>query len=407
MKRFKPALVFAAVWLIACGWTANGPGATELTILGSRPAGRGGYSKPGTLAVCQRDPVRRGRNPHQRDAGEEQAAPPAEVVLPNGWKIAPAGKQVAVGRLPEEAVFYKGQIVVLNTGYYKKGGPKEPREPQEISIVDPASGKAVRVLPLAPCFLAPWPVRTETFISVEGTTRWSIVTTTSSNWCRNIRCRGMPRDWRPSIRTTWPWYTWWWWPAIRKSENRVLYGKGKLAILNTATGKIEPGEDAGYFPHTVRYFNHKLYVTVLGEDRLYVYDYQDSKAKFKTYLPVGKTPQDICPDPKANRLFVVNTGSDTLSVVKSVVDAGKEKDEVVKEIDVRNEIAFRSQGVRFGCGPTSCAVDGDRLYVTLAYRNAVGIFDLGEGERFGKSLGFIPTGWYPTKVIPGRSRWPF
>ena len=101
---------------------------------------------------------------------------------------------------------------------------------------------------------------------------------------------------------------------------------------------------------------------------------------------VGKTPQDICPDPQANRLYVVNTGSDNVAVV----DAGK--DEVV------SEIAVRSHGEGFGCGPTSCAVDGDRLFVTLAYTNAVGIFDKREGKR----LGFIPTGWYPTKVIPGK-----
>src|SRR5437870_245660 len=30
----------------------------------------------------------------------------AEVILPNGWKLAPAGNSVAVGRLPYEAVAY-------------------------------------------------------------------------------------------------------------------------------------------------------------------------------------------------------------------------------------------------------------------------------------------------------------
>ncbi len=199
---------------------------------------------------------------------------------------------------------------------------------------------------------------------------------------------GMPRDWRPSIRTTWPSYTWWW-AAIPKSEKSGHYGKGKLAILNTTTGKIEPGKEieAGYFPHTVRYFNHKLYVTILGEDKLNVYDYPSlNLRKSLNDLGIGKTPQDICPDPQANRLYVVNTGSDNLSVV----DAGK--DEVV------SEIAVGSHGEGFGCGPTSCAVDGDRLFVTLAYMNAVGIFDKREGKR----LGFIPTGWYPTKVITGK-----
>ena len=32
----------------------------------------------------------------------------AEVELPDGWRIAPAGTQVEVGRLPYEAIFFAG-----------------------------------------------------------------------------------------------------------------------------------------------------------------------------------------------------------------------------------------------------------------------------------------------------------
>jgi exopolysaccharide biosynthesis protein len=61
------------------------------------------------------------------------------VALPNGWKIAPSGTQVEVGRLPYEAVSYAGKLVVLNTGYYNK-------EPQEVSVVDLKQGKLVKTL---------------------------------------------------------------------------------------------------------------------------------------------------------------------------------------------------------------------------------------------------------------------
>ena len=74
-----------------------------------------------------------------------------------------------VGRLPEEAVFYNKQIVVLNTGYYTE----ERQKRQEISIVDPASGGRSERCSRAPCFPAPRPVWTETSISVAGSTRWS------------------------------------------------------------------------------------------------------------------------------------------------------------------------------------------------------------------------------------------
>src|SRR5207253_1978927 len=60
---------------------------------------------------------------------QSKAAQTAEVELPNGWRIAPAGTQVEVSRLPFEAVTFAGRLVVLGTGYYY-------REPQVVYIVD-------------------------------------------------------------------------------------------------------------------------------------------------------------------------------------------------------------------------------------------------------------------------------
>src|SRR4051812_48124034 len=74
-----------------------------------------------------------------------QAARTAEVTLPNGWKIAAAGTQVDVGRLPYEAIPFAGRLVVLNTGYYTK-------EPQEVSVVDVGSGQVVKTLRLNSLF---------------------------------------------------------------------------------------------------------------------------------------------------------------------------------------------------------------------------------------------------------------
>src|SRR5262249_46093220 len=63
-----------------------------------------------------------------QQAARSKASP--SVALPNGWRIAPAGTQVELGRFPGEAVAYGGRVVVLNTGYYVAQG-------QEVSIVDP------------------------------------------------------------------------------------------------------------------------------------------------------------------------------------------------------------------------------------------------------------------------------
>src|SRR3954465_7950886 len=68
-----------------------------------------------------------------------QVARVAEAALPSGWKLAPAGRQVELGRLPYEAVPFAGRLVVLNNGYYTGAA-------QEISVVDTASGQVVKTL---------------------------------------------------------------------------------------------------------------------------------------------------------------------------------------------------------------------------------------------------------------------
>ena len=73
-----------------------------------------------------------------------QARRISEATLPNGWKIAPAGAQVEVGRLPYEAIFFAGRLVVLNTGYYTKE--------QEVSVVDVGSGQVVKTLKIKSLF---------------------------------------------------------------------------------------------------------------------------------------------------------------------------------------------------------------------------------------------------------------
>ena len=160
------------------------------------------------------------------------------------------------------------------------------------------------------------------------------------------------------------------------------YEKGALAILNTASGKVDQVVPAGLFPHSVEYANQKLYVTLEGENKLMVYGLSESGWELKQSLPVGKSPTRLCLD--GDRLYVVDTGSDELSVVDT------RKDEALKSV------GLRQQNLSFGVSPTSCAANGNRLYVTLANLTDGG----GGGDKVsGHVAGYVPTGWYPTDVF--------
>jgi YVTN family beta-propeller protein len=290
----------------------------------------------------------------------------AEVVLPNGWKIAPAGTQVEVGRLPYAAVPFMNRLVVLNNGYYTK-------EPQEVSVVDVERGQVVKTLRLNSLFpSAEVAMDGDLYIS-GGFDQKVFRVDRNFNVVREYKVEGYAGG-LASVDATHIAVGY-----LVSNNAQGDYIEGKLALLNTETGAIERTVNAGNYPYAVRNLNGKLYVTNLGEDSVLVYDSRLNPLKT---IPVGHRPQEMCDD-DGKILYIVNTNSDTLSVI----DTRTEK--------VLQTISVASRGSRFGAAPSSCTVDGDQLYVTLADTNSVAMLSK-DGKR---RAGLIPAGWYPTKVL--------
>lgn len=301
---------------------------------------------------------------------EERTRPSNDIVLPTGWQIAPAGRQVAVGRFPYEAVVYAGQVIVLNTGYYA-------RTPADVSVVNPETGEVVRVLHPGALFPSAQPGKDGDLYLSGGISQKVYRYNKRFEAVREYAVEGYVGSLAAIDRTHLAL------TYLVASPNQAdfqagKYQQGKLAILNTLTGAIEHSVEIGYFPYAVRFHRGKLYVTLLGENKLRIYDVQSNLLKT---LAVGKTPQGIATD--GERLYVVNTGSDSISVVDTRQDT------------LRTTFRLQRTGTTFGGAPTSCAVEGDRLYITQANSNQITVVDKQTGKRFGA----IPTGWYPTRVL--------
>ncbi|HEX8890317.1 MAG TPA: bifunctional YncE family protein/alkaline phosphatase family protein [Pyrinomonadaceae bacterium] len=296
---------------------------------------------------------------------QSQATRMAEAALPNGWKIAPAGAQIEVGRLPYQAIPFAGRLVVLNTGYYT-------REPQEVSVVDVASSQVVKTIRLNSLFPSAT-VSQDGDLYISGGFDQKVFRLDSKfNVVREYKLTGYVGGLAAvDAKRVAVVYL-----AANNAQNEYI--EGRLVLLNTETGTVEKEIKVGYFPYTVRYINGKLYLTLLGQNKLLVYDAQLNAV---ASLATGQTPQEMCSDDK--RLYVVNTNSDDISVVDTATNR------------IVSTIGVRSKASRFGVAPTSCAVDGNHLYVTLAGTNAVALFDKNKRKR----EGLIPTGWYPTKVL--------
>jgi YVTN family beta-propeller protein len=289
----------------------------------------------------------------------------AEVELPNGWRIAPAGTQVEVGRLPYEAVMFAGKLVVLNTGYYY-------REPQEISIVDVASARVEKTLRPQSLFPSAVVARDGDLYVSGGHEQKIFRIDRQFNIVREYTVGGFAGG----VASIDAQHLAVGYMAVKNAKGEYL--NGRIAILNTTDGKIEKEVDIGYFPYAARFVAGKLFVTLLGENKLLVFDYG---LKLLKTLPVGRTPQEMCSD--GRQLFVVNTGSDSLSIINT------------RTLQMSANISVAVKESRFGTTPSSCAVDGNRLFVTLAGNNSVAVIN----RRTNKQTALVPTGWYPTRVL--------
>jgi YVTN family beta-propeller protein len=295
-----------------------------------------------------------------------RASETAEVELPNGWRIKPAGNQVEVGRLPYEMVEFAGKLVVLNTGYYYQ-------EPQAVSIVDPQTAQVIKTIRFNSLFPSAT-VAMDGDLYISGGFDQKVYRVNKDfAVVREYKVGGFVGGLAPvdsqHLAVAYM--------ATQKDGKGGFVGGG-LGMLNTAGGQVEHEIKAGYYPYTVSYLSGKLFVTILGEDKVFVFD---RDLKLTKSIAVGRTPQETCTDGRT--LYVVNTGSDSLSAIDTKSDR------------VTSTLSVAQGGNRFGVAPTSCAIDRNQIFVTLGDTNSVAVLD----RNTRRTLGLIPAAWYPTKVV--------
>ena len=314
------------------------------------------------------------------------AAQTPQLRLPTGWVLAPAGAQVELGRLPYEAVSFGGRVVVLNNGYYPQG-----LEDPEISIVDiarPSVTRTLRVSSLYPS-AAPSPngnlyVSGGSSDSVFQIDRQFQVTRSFDVGAYVGPVAAIDAE-RIAV-------------ALLTTPDSVgASGPGKLAILNVTSGRIESTVYAGFFPSSMRLVGRTLYLALVGEHKLLVYDLSGGQPRLRRTIATGRAPQNLCADDA--HVYVVNSGSDDVSAVSLTSDS------VVATYRVKFP-GPQGATARYGGAPTSCAVSKGKLYVTAANLNAVAVFDVGSAAAGtgAEPIGFFPTAWYPTKVLADSGR---
>jgi len=132
----------------------------------------------------------------------------------------------------------------------------------------------------------------------------------------------------------------------------------------------------------------KVYVTSQRDGNVSVVDCTDpAYPKAGAIIPTGAHPISLLLNKAQTNLYVANAHSETVSVINTSTDA------------VTSTILLQPTGAHGlpGATPTGLALtpDESQLYVSLGDLNAVAVVGLAAGQ----TIGYIPTGWYPTAVV--------
>lgn len=175
--------------------------------------------------------------------------------------------------------------------------------------------------------------------------------------------------------------------AVHNEAYRETGLMSALAIIDVSSRKVVRTVELPAFPLQVVAItegperDRKVYVSCERDGLVCAVDPGTGTVK---RIKTGSQPTALLLDRDQKRLFVANSGSDTISILDT------ERDKVLKTVLTR-PAALRALP---GCTPLGMAVAGDDLYVALADLNAVAAIDLEKQEV----KGYIPVGWYPTAV---------
>jgi len=330
----------------------------------------------------------------------QHAAPPVvlpgslgggETLLPNGWRIAPAGRHMEIGDLPLNLVLSPDgrYLVVSDNGYAKP----------TLRIVDLERGVVASTVALDDAWLGlAW--------SPDGTKLYS------SGAAANSVIELGWRNGQLTKRGTYP---------LSRSARETIEGPGRretvpqsfiggisvspdgarlaaahvlgevVSLVELATGIVRVTADVPAEPYTTLFSKDGsvVFVSLWGGARVLLLDPNTLASKGE--IPVGEHPNAMV-QAADGRLFVACANTNAVWVVDPATMRATEQISVSLFPEAPP-----------GSTPNALALspDGQRLLVANADNNTVAVVDV---SRPGASrvVGFIPTGWYPTGVAFSR-----
>jgi DNA-binding beta-propeller fold protein YncE len=296
-----------------------------------------------------------------------------DTLLPNGWKIAPAGRHLAVGDLPlAMAESPDGRrLVITNNGYSKP----------TLTVVDLQRLTVPLTVPVDNAWLGlAW--------SPDG--KWLWVSGGGASTVNEYRVtpdgleKGRSIDLQKPTGQSFVGGL-----AISRDGSRLfaVHALGQLlSAVDLKTGKVVKEAPLAAEGYTVLLSadGRTLFVSLWGGARVLLFDAATLEPRGE--VAVGEHPNAMVLSKDGRRLFVACANTNGVWVVDIAARAARE------QISVSLDPAAPPGSTPNGLG---LSPDGRTLLVANADNNAVAVVDVSK-PGMSAVRGFIPTGWYPT-----------
>jgi YVTN family beta-propeller protein len=298
------------------------------------------------------------------------------VQLPNGWSLTPVGTSLPLGDLPLN-------IAVSRTGKYA-AITNNGQSVQSIQLIDAKAGRQLDSVEIGIAWGGIAFTADERSLYVSGgNDNWIIKYSIKNNRLVNDDTIRLGERMSGKVSPT----------GIAIDDRRqLLYVVTKennsLYVISLRGGKVErqlPLSSEGY-TCLLSPDKKELYVSEWGSKMIAVYNTESNA--FTDSIVVGDHPNDMCLSGNGQYLYVANALDNSVSVADT---------RSRKVLETLNAALYPESRVGSTTNGVALSADEKTLYVADADNNCLAVFDVRKpGESV--SLGFIPTGWYPSCV---------
>ncbi|MXV16405.1 bifunctional YncE family protein/alkaline phosphatase family protein [Hufsiella ginkgonis] len=300
-----------------------------------------------------------------------------QVILPNGWKISPAGRSLPLGDLPlNMQLSASGTLLaVTNNG----------QSTQSLQLIDPRSEKLLDERELGKSWYGLAFSRDEKDLYVSGG---------NDNWILDFSIQSGKIGKADTIKLGAPW------PKSKICPTGIAVNRA-----NTRLFAVTKEDSALYIinPSTKQVLNKVAlpsiaYSCLLSPDEkiLYISLWDGRKvalvntatATIVKTIATGDHPNELLLNKKGTWLFIANANDNTVSVVNTTTH---------KVIETVTTTLYPTTLTGSTTNGLALSADEKTLYIANADNNCLAVFDVSKPGS-SQSRGFIPVGWYPTNV---------